>query len=190
VNLGVAPSILTVRPEADAHVTTSSAGKNYGTVKTLRVREDPSSTYRSYLNFTVSGIDSAVRSAKLRLYVTNASPDGGAIYAVGNGWTKAGITSNSAPPIAGTPVASTGSVALNTRVDVDVTVTVTGNGIYSVCSRQRARTARSAAVVTARNPRSWCDDHALAAVVRVGLLDWAIGEGFGRLFPVRRADVL
>ncbi|MDQ4019977.1 MAG: PKD domain-containing protein, partial [Actinomycetota bacterium] len=131
VNVGLAPSTVTVRPEADAHVTTYNVAKNYGTVAALRVREDPTTTYRSYLKFTVSGIVGVVSSAKLRLYVTDASPDGGAVYLVGNEWTETGITWNSAPPIAGAPVASTGSVALNTWVEVDVTAAVSGNGTYS-----------------------------------------------------------
>ncbi len=127
---GMATSV-TIAPDADAHVTTYNTSKNYGALTTLRVREDATTTtYRSYLKFTVSGVTS-VRSAKLRLYVTDPSPDGGQVYPVANTWTETGITWNNAPPISGASLASAGGVALDAWVELDVSAAVTGDGTFS-----------------------------------------------------------
>ena len=81
-------------PVADAHVKSTSATKNYGAETTLRLRNGGTSsdTYRSYLKFDVTGLASAPDSAKLRLFVTDESPDGGSVFKVANSWTETAIT--------------------------------------------------------------------------------------------------
>lgn len=95
----------------------------------LRVRFG-SISYRSYVKFQVSGLTGPVTSAKLRLNVTEDSPDGGRVYRVANSWSESSLTWNNAPP-PGTQVGSAGAVAPGT-----VTVTLdpaifTANGTYS-----------------------------------------------------------
>ena len=60
--------------------------KNYGNDVSLRIRNS-TTVYRSYLKFTPSGLLGPVKSATLRLWVNDASPDGGSVYAVGSTWT-------------------------------------------------------------------------------------------------------
>ena len=45
----------------------------------------------------MTGLASAPDSAKLRLFVTDDSPDGGSVFKVANSWTETGITWGNAP---------------------------------------------------------------------------------------------
>ncbi len=119
------------QPTDDARVSLGFPTKNYGSSDFLRVRDAGSSSHESYLKFTVTGLTGSPTSAKLRLFVTNGSPDGGDIYLVENSWDESTITANTAPVISGSPIASTGSVANNTMIEVDVTSAITGNGTFS-----------------------------------------------------------
>jgi hypothetical protein len=56
----------------------------------------------------VSGLSGPPSSVRLRLYVTEASVDGGAAYAVANGWTEAGLTWANAPALGGSALGSAG----------------------------------------------------------------------------------
>lgn len=125
------PPWRTFVPAADARVSLSSPTSNYGSATELRVRAG-STTYRSYLRFAVTGIGTTpVLAAKLRLFVTNSSPDGGALYGVAGDWTESGITWNSAPPLEGAPLAAAGAAASNQWVEFDLGSFVTGDGIYA-----------------------------------------------------------
>jgi VCBS repeat-containing protein len=124
----------TLTPVADAWVDSSSATLNHGTDSVLRARQG---MYHSYLQFVVSGVV-GVRSAKLRLFVTNPSSSGGSVYRVAdtyagstNLWTETGIRWSNAPVIAAPAVATRRLVPLGTWAEFDVTAAVLGNGIYS-----------------------------------------------------------
>jgi PKD repeat protein len=123
----------TLTPVADAHVKSSSPSTNYGKLDTLRLRNGgtTSDTYRSYLKFDVSGLSAAASSAKLRLFVTDPSPDGGSVYKVGDGWTETGITWANAPVISGSSLRSAGATTTGSWVEYDVTSAVAGNGPVS-----------------------------------------------------------
>jgi hypothetical protein len=128
----------TSTPVHDAYVRLSTPTSNFGTVSSLRLRQGGGDKLNSYLKFDVTGVTGAVVSAKLRLWVTEASVDGGSVYGVSNNyngtstpWTQTGIIWNNAPAIAGSPLSSTGAVSLNEIVEFDVTAAVTGNGIVS-----------------------------------------------------------
>jgi PKD repeat protein len=122
---------------ADAYVANSKPTTNYGTATTLQLRQGTPSnniTYHTYLQFNVSGLTGPVTSAKLRLSVTDASPDGGSIFDVANAWTEAGINWNNAPqPTSGTPLAIAGAVAKGAIVNINLPLNefVRGNGTYS-----------------------------------------------------------
>ena len=122
---------------ADAYVANSKPTTNYGTATTLQLRQGTPSnniTYHTYLQFNVSGLTGPVTSAKLRLSVTDASPDGGSIFDVANTWTEAGINWNNAPqPTSGTPLAIAGAVAKGAIVNINLPLNefVRGNGTYS-----------------------------------------------------------
>lgn len=140
-----APIVLT--PAEDAYVSAAKPNNKFGSKTTLRVQDAAKDTM-SYLKFIVAGIDGGVHSATLRLYVTNPSPDGGALYAVDNSyrastipWVESGLTWNNAPLITGAPLDSVAASARNQWVEWDVTAAVAGNGVYSFGLRNAARNA-------------------------------------------------
>ena len=112
---------------ADALVRWNKATKNFGTTSELQVR---SGQYRSYLKFVVTGLSAAPSAAKLRLWVTDASTNGGSCSLVSNSWTETGITWNNAPAV-GTTISNVGAAALGTWVECDVVSVISGNGTYS-----------------------------------------------------------
>jgi PKD repeat protein len=133
VTVGQPLTFTTTSPTADAYTSQAKPTKNYGLDVNLRVRSSASS-YRSYLKFDVAGVTGTVRSVKLRLWVNDASPDGGSVYAVGNSWTESGtgsITWNTAPALPGTPIKAIGPTVLGTWTEVDLGPIITTDGTYS-----------------------------------------------------------
>ena len=123
VNDGTAPSApatisITVGPgggsttttfpvAADAQVYSSQPTTNYGTLNSMRTREgtgaSSSPIYRSYVRFDISGLSGPVSDVKLRLWVTDASPNPQQVFAVSpDTWIESGtgsLTYNNAPTI-------------------------------------------------------------------------------------------
>src|SRR5688500_14263756 len=112
---------------ADTYTNSARKTSNYGTQTTVRVRAS-STTHRAYLRFDVAGLDGPVTSARLRLFVTDASPNGGTIHRSAGGWTETGLNWNNAPALDAAVVATTGSVAAGTWIELDVTAAVAGPG--------------------------------------------------------------
>jgi flagellar hook assembly protein FlgD len=133
------PPVVSFTPTHDAYIRFANLTTSYGANTIMRVRESTSGElYRAYLKFEVTGLSGIVQSAKLRLYVTDASVDGGSVYLVSNNyegtatpWTESGLNWNNAPAITGTPLSSAGAVSLNSWVEWEVTAAVTGNGMFS-----------------------------------------------------------
>jgi hypothetical protein len=132
------PQIFLFTPLYDAYVRFASPTNNYGTSTTLRVRAISGDSLRTYFKFNVTGLSGTVQSAKLRLYVTDAGNDGGAVYVVSNNyqgnttpWTENGLKWNNAPLISGTALSLAGAVSLNSWIELEVTPAVFGNGTYS-----------------------------------------------------------
>jgi unsaturated chondroitin disaccharide hydrolase len=124
-------------PVADAQVKSTSPTTNYGTLTTIRVREDTASApinYRSYLRFTLSGLPGAATSVRLRLYVTEASADGGTVYPTGSGWTEAGLTWTNRPAATGGAYGTSGRTpAAATWLEIVLSpATVVGNGTVNL----------------------------------------------------------
>lgn len=137
VTLNVTPFTLTLAPVEDATGNTSTPAKADGGNEDLRVEADVTS-YRSFLKFNVTGTGTSVYRAKLRLYVTNSSPDGGSLYRVSNyfpatttAWTEETLTWQNAPAIGGTPLGSAGVADEDDWVEFDVTAAIRGDGTYS-----------------------------------------------------------
>jgi len=138
VSTGSAPVTLSFTPLYDTYVRLATPTSNYGTISALRLRKASGEDLDSYLKFDVVGITGAVQSATLRLKVTNASADGGAVYAVSNNfkntttpWTQSGMNWNNAPGMSGSVLGSAAAVAIGDIVEFDVTAAIAGNGIYS-----------------------------------------------------------
>lgn len=131
------PAIQIFTPIADTHVKSSSVTRNYGSETRMRARfGDPD--YDMYLKFVVTGVSQSIDRVLLRLYVDDASNNGGDVYLVandynnGNGvWDENGITFSNAPAINGNSVASIGQTTEGTWVEVDLTSAIQSNGTYS-----------------------------------------------------------
>ena len=101
------PTVITLNPVADAQVNSDLAATNYGTRSTIRVKEGSSPIYRSYLRFNVAGVTGSVTGLKLRLYVTDLSPNVQSVFPITDkpAWIESGtgaITWNDAPAIGST----------------------------------------------------------------------------------------
>ncbi len=130
------PTSLNLTPRDDALVNSTRPDRSYGSSTTLRARGG-GEPYRSFLKFEVAGAMGGVQSAVLRLFVTDPSPDGGAVFLAENErtdtglpWDEGSLTWNNAPG-PGTPLANVGVVALGEWVEMDVTVAILGDGTYS-----------------------------------------------------------
>ncbi len=129
--LAAQSSTRTFRPVADAKVYEGQPGANLGLESTLRVRSKSNAAHRSFLRFDVSGLSDEVLSARLRLFCTDGSYDGGLVYALADdGWTETGITWNNQPTLSGGALRALGPVTSSTWVEIDVSGAVSGEGSH------------------------------------------------------------
>ncbi len=139
VNLVVNPGgPIKFAPVEDSYVKSGSS-KTYGQNTTMRIRSS-STSYSGYLKFSVTGLAGAAQNALVRLFVKNASDDGGSIYLASNyydgttdPWDEDGLKSSNAPATTGSALSSLGAVSVGQWVEFDVTSAITGNGTYSFC---------------------------------------------------------
>jgi hypothetical protein len=121
---------LTLSPDADARVQEGSPGANYG-ISYLRADGASDPDVESYLRFSVSGVQGAVNSAKLRLYAYADTADGPAVYGAGGSWSETGITWGNRPARTSGATGDKGPIAANSWAEYDVKQLITGNGSYS-----------------------------------------------------------
>jgi PKD repeat protein len=126
---------IVVAPAADAQVYGSSVNTNYGSLATMRTRENSgtSGTYRSYVKFVVAGTGGSVTALKLRLFVTDETPNAQGVFAVPDTtWTETGLTWTNAPASVGTPLVSAPAPTANAYVEFNLPVTaIPGDGTYT-----------------------------------------------------------
>lgn len=130
IDAGPPPPVQTLAfvPVADAQVRSNRPKANFGSLGSLRVR---SSTFESYLRFTVSGVSGTVTGARLRLWVSDASNSGGTAYAVAdNSWGETTITWNNRPA-RGATLGGVAVAAVGTWVEFNLGTAVSGNGTFS-----------------------------------------------------------
>jgi hypothetical protein len=152
------PSTLTLLAEADARVERANPNRNYGAATELV--SDRSPERESLLRFDLTGVTGTVQSAKVRVYVTDGSPNGPAIYATGVTWSEAGVTWNNRPARLSGALDDQATVGAG-WLEFDVSSWVTGNGKFSFAlastssdgvylhSRERAGFAPQLVVTTA-----------------------------------------
>lgn len=121
----------TFSASADGYVQDGQPTKAYGTATELKVRA-PSPAYESYVRFDVTGLAGAPRAARLRLWVTDASPVGLGVTRVGAAWTETSLTWNARPAALGATVTGPAPTTAGAWVEVDVTGAVTGNGAVAL----------------------------------------------------------
>jgi hypothetical protein len=122
-----ATTTLTFKPVADAYVISTSASTNYGKATIIRVDNSPIT--RSYLRFSVSGLNGAtVQSATLRIYANSNNSTGYTANTLSNNtWTETGITYSNAPA-PGTAIKTSGSISAGAWIAVDVSSYVKADG--------------------------------------------------------------
>jgi PKD repeat protein len=122
---------VTFTPTDDAYVRSNFPNENTGGQTTIRTYRNGATETHSYLKFSVSGITGPVSSAKLRLWVSDASNTAGSIYALPDTtWSESTITWVNRPA-AGPFIRKGGAASLGTWVDFDLTGTIAGDGTYS-----------------------------------------------------------
>jgi PKD repeat protein len=135
----------------DARVNAGSPSSNYGKDTTLRVK---TGVYRSFLKFTVSGLQSQVTGATLQLEsVTQRSPDGGDVYLVANTlndgtttWSESNLTWNTMPDLGARKLGAAGAVdpANNNgtvTIPLDASAFAGGDGTYSLALDSHSSTS-------------------------------------------------
>ncbi len=120
----------TFTPVADSYVDASVPAGNFG--KSAQVRIDGSPVVRTYLRFSLTGINGTVTSAVLRVYANSAQTLGYDAYPVaGNTWVESAITNANAPSFGAGRLGSSGRITAATWTSVDVTSAISGSGVFS-----------------------------------------------------------
>ena len=133
----VPSSTLSIVASADSYVGSTNPTRNFGTASSVRIRGGTTAspgTYVAYFRFPVSGLAGrSVSAAKIHLFNTDASTDGGQAFAAGDGWTETGITWSNAPATVGAALGSVASVTVNTWVDINLPATAfPSDGSYTL----------------------------------------------------------
>ncbi|MFP2904121.1 DNRLRE domain-containing protein [Pyxidicoccus sp. 3LFB2] len=114
----------TVTPSFDTHAVQDSAGTNHGGA--TRLISDGSPRQDVYLRFDFHDPASIVQ-ARLRLYATDGSTDGPAVYATTtSGWTESTLTWSNRPAPTGAALANVGAITSGSWVEYDVTAALNG----------------------------------------------------------------
>ncbi len=132
VSVSAPSALVTLTPVADATAGEQNKNTNFGTFDTLRVRSQGGNSFRAFLKFDLSGVAGTITAAKLRLFVTDESTNGGNVFPVSSTWTETGLTWNNQPSLPGTSSASLGAVSANTWKEIDVSASVSGTGLVSL----------------------------------------------------------
>lgn len=120
--------------EADGYVVQASPAENYGGDATLPANGEPGAAQVSYIRFSVSEIEEAVRNAKLRLFVTKGTGEGPTVQFADSSWIEdgpQGITWEQQPTLLSGPMNAPGPVEEGSWVEYDVTAAVSGDGTYT-----------------------------------------------------------
>src|SRR4029453_11185726 len=128
------PSVVTrvVEPSADARVEEANPTVNLGADGRLKVEGGSDPDTDSYLRFRATGISGPLQSAKLRLWITEGTANGPAVYtATDNSWIENTITWTNKPARALGPTDDKGALTAGSWVEWDVKPLMTGDGTYT-----------------------------------------------------------
>jgi hypothetical protein len=126
-------------PTDDAMVRSDEPDKQFGLGDILRARHATNNTdHRGYMKFNVTGLNGAVTSATIRLFVVDNSSVGGSIFSTSNNflgtgtpWDEATLSFGNAPEPAGSALSTLVSITAGETVEFDVTGGITDNGVFS-----------------------------------------------------------
>ncbi len=122
------PTMIAFVAVEDTYTAAGTGNTNFGTATTLLA--DTSPAQRAYVKFVATGITGAVRTATVRLWVTDSTSNAPQIATTTSAWTESTLTWNN-QPAPGTVVGDLASVSTNTFIEYPVTVAISGNGTYS-----------------------------------------------------------
>jgi Glycosyl hydrolases family 16 len=131
----------TLKASADTYVNQAYPNKNYGGAMRMWAQGAADSRRWTFARFDVSGISGTVTGAKLRLYVSNATRNGPAVYRTSTSWSERGVTWNARPSTTSRPRNDKGKLSRNRWVVWDVTPWATADGRYSFALKQRGANA-------------------------------------------------
>ena len=135
VTVNATSTTTTVIASEDAYVTQASPTTTHPTGSQIYNLASPTAATRGYVKFSVTGVTGTVTSAKLRLWVTDGTDNGGAWWLVSNAWTEAAVTwANGPAPTSGVLVGDPAATVAGGWLEIDVTARVGGNGTYSFAS--------------------------------------------------------
>ena len=110
----------TLLPTNDTYVREATPTNMFGSKTVLNVM-NAAKDQISYVKFNLNSLPATLTKATLRLYGTNAGPDGGGVYAVGSTylgtntqWLETGLKWTTAPAISGTALGQLGRLQLGT----------------------------------------------------------------------------
>ncbi len=135
-------STFTFAPGDDTFVFASSPSTNYGTRSYLQTR---GTSVITFIRFTTQGLQGPVYRATLRVYVTDGTDDGPAVFKTTNsGWAETTLTyANKPGPTSSVPADDTGAIASGGWIELDVTALIAGNGPIAFLLQQTSGDAAS-----------------------------------------------
>lgn len=129
------PSTVILGAVEDAYVTAASPSSSFGSDPYLNIDTDPQEV--GYLKFNLGSLSGAtVSSAKLRIYVANASGDTQQVRETSTSWSEGSITWNNRPSLGSTVVGTIntgGTAGVWKEVDIAVSsVQASVGGTYAI----------------------------------------------------------
>lgn len=119
----------TVVAEADASVTGATPTTSAGRETTLGSDGDP--TRAAYLRFAVPALAGSVRSATLRLFVSNPTWNGPDVHVTSSSWSESTLTYATRPAPVGAALRDLSAVVAGAWIEIDVTSAVDAGGPVS-----------------------------------------------------------
>jgi hypothetical protein len=178
----------TLAPTPD--ITVAKATPATADSASVAIHADGDPTKRAYLRFDARSVTGTVSKATLRLYVTNATPNGPITYAANPSGITNSTTWKSQPGPSGSALSNLGSVNVNAYVSINVTSLVAsdsdhiiglallpdGPDGFAASSREAAANHPQLVVETTTTttpppPTSSCS---FASAVQVGSIGWNI----------------
>jgi len=124
-------------PTADATVDEQRPATEYGLSPTLMVddRKGKSAAEWSYLRFDLGAVPRPIRSAKLRMYVLEASSARPTVARASNSWSEKTVTWRNRPAPVSAAISSPGDARARTWIEWNVTSLLPSSGRFTLVLR-------------------------------------------------------
>ena len=119
---------------ADTYVDSASPKTVFGTSKRLRTNGDIPLN-QTFVRFKVTGLTGTVTDAALRLYVTDGTKNGPAVFEITDSWSERTTNWKNRPSRTSTPRDDKGALSAGRWVEWDVTPWISANGTVNLSLR-------------------------------------------------------